>query len=59
MTNPIYTPFTYLVRMEVLRPLVLPELGMPEDVTQMIYGRYISQVPNPLKRYEKSMANQM
>ena len=38
MTKTIYTPYTYLIRMDSIRHLVLSESVMLVDVTQATYG---------------------
>ena len=59
MANTIYTPYTYLIRMERIRSMVLPELDLKGIAIQMTFGRLILQVPSMFKNIERLMENQM
>ena len=59
MANTIYTPYTYLIRMERIRSMVLPELDLKGIAIQMTFGRLILQVLSMFKNIERLMENQM
>lgn len=54
MPKPTYTPFTYLIRMESSKHLVLSASVMLVTVIRMIYGLLISPHQRRLKLFEKS-----
>ena len=59
MPKSTYTPFTYLIRLVLVRHLVLPESVMRVDVILMTYGLSISLLHTMLLFKGGSMANQM